>query len=265
MPSFEIIEARNTARLDGTYTEDLSGAQAWKGRKSKGMERQPEDIESCCHALRFSLISKLDGTKLNLNDSGCLPIKEGLTMGVARNTLESIYLWKNGIGEEGMRALAKPLAAIPRLKHLNLYRNRLGDKGSANLCKQISVGLCASTLHTLWLSDNNIHTFPQDILNISGLVRLFISQNKIKSVPKELALLESLTMVDLDHNPLEGLPGESFYTGMRRLPGPRWDLLRPHFRTQMGLDLPDEDADMTPRPDTVASASAPSKPVAQGS
>ena len=253
MPSFEILEARNTARLEGKYTEDLSGAQAWKGRKSKGMERQPEDIIACCHALRFCLISKLDGTKLNLNDSGCLPVREGLTQGVAQNTLESIFLWKNGIGEEGMRALAKPLASLPRLKQLNLYRNRLGDKGSAHLCKQISLGVCASTLHTLWLCDNGIHHFPQDILKITGLVRLFISQNKIRSVPTELGLLESLTMVDLDHNPLEGLPDEIFYTGMKKLQGPRWGLLRPHLRAQMGLDLPDEDDDMTPRPATAPS------------
>ena len=254
MPSFAILEARNTARLDGTYTEDLSGAQAWKGRKSKGMERQPEDVASCCHALRFCLISKLDGTKLNLNDSGCLSLKEGLTKGVAQNTLESIYLWKNGIGEEGMRAIAKPLAAIPRLKHLNLFRNRLGDQGSALLCKQLSLGVSAATLHTLWLCDNNIHSFPQDILKLTGLARLFISQNKIKSVPNELALLEDLTMVDLDHNPLEGLPDDTFYVGMRRLAGPRWEKLRPHFRTQLGLDLPDSDDDMTPRPATTASA-----------
>ena len=92
-----------------------------------------------------------------------------------------------------MRAIAKPIASLPRLSQLNLYRNRLGDAGSVFLCKQLSVGACAATLHTLWLSDNNIHTFPADILKIAGLARLFLSANKIKHIPHELALLEKLT------------------------------------------------------------------------
>ena len=41
---------------------------------------------------------------------------------------------------------------------INLYQNRLGDEGSAFLCRQLSLGVCAATLHTLWLSANNIHT-----------------------------------------------------------------------------------------------------------
>ena len=64
MPSFQLLETRNTWRLDGTYKEDLSGDQAWKGRKPKGQERMPADIPEACHALRFSLISKLDCTKV---------------------------------------------------------------------------------------------------------------------------------------------------------------------------------------------------------
>ena len=64
MPSINLLETRNKQRLDGTYTEDLSGEQAWKGRKSKGMERMPSDIAEACHVLRFSLISKLDCTKV---------------------------------------------------------------------------------------------------------------------------------------------------------------------------------------------------------
>ena len=64
MPSFELLQTRNTARLDGTYKDDLSGDQAWKGRKSKGMERLPADATECVHVLRFSLISKLDCTKV---------------------------------------------------------------------------------------------------------------------------------------------------------------------------------------------------------
>jgi len=60
-----------------------------------------------------------------------------------------------------------------------------------------------------------------------------------------LGLLEKLTLVDADHNPTAGLPEEVYYRGMTRLPGPRWDVLRPIFRNQMGLDLPDDDA--TPR------------------
>ena len=151
-----------------------------------------------------------------------------------------------------MRAIAKPIASLPRLSQLNLYRNRLGDAGSVFLCKQLSVGACAATLHTLWLSDNNIHTFPADILKIAGLARLFLSANKIKHIPQELALLEKLTEVDIDHNPTKGLPDDVYYRGMVRLPGARWDLLRPFFRTQMGLDLPDEDdfEDLSVRPKT---------------
>ena len=179
--------------------------------------------------------------QLNLNDSGCLPFEQGLTKGVARSTLEVVQLWKNGIGPEGMRAIAKPLAALPRLTELNLYRNRLGDEGSAQLCKQLSLGMCAATLHTLFLSDNNIHTFPADILRIKGLARLFLNDNKIKHVPKELGELDKLTLVDFDHNPLQGIPGDTYYRGMTRLPGPRWDLLRPIFRKDLGLDQEEED------------------------
>jgi len=143
------------------------------------------------------------------------------------------------------KCIAKPIAALPRLQQLNFFRNRLGDEGSAMLCKQLSLGVCAPNLHTLWLSDNNIHTFPDDVLKIPGLVRLFLSANKIKRIPQELGLLEKLTLVDADHNPTAGLPEEVYYRGMTRLPGPRWDVLRPIFRNQMGLDLPDDDA--TPR------------------
>jgi hypothetical protein len=64
MPSIELLTTRNVRRLDGTYTEDLSGAEAWKGRKPKGMERTPADVLEACHVLRFSLISKLDCTKV---------------------------------------------------------------------------------------------------------------------------------------------------------------------------------------------------------
>ena len=64
MPSIELLTTRNAHRLDGTYKEDLSGEQAWKGRKPKGMERTPADVVEACHALRFSLISKLDCTKV---------------------------------------------------------------------------------------------------------------------------------------------------------------------------------------------------------
>jgi hypothetical protein len=58
----------------------MTGAQmqAWKGLKSKGMERAPADVAECCHALRFCLISKLDGTRLNLQDDRCLPFEQGL-------------------------------------------------------------------------------------------------------------------------------------------------------------------------------------------
>ena len=68
--------------------------------------------------------------QLNLHDSGCLPLEQGLTKGVARETLETILLWKNGIGVEGIREIAKPLAALPRLAQLNLFRNCLGDSGT---------------------------------------------------------------------------------------------------------------------------------------
>ena len=68
--------------------------------------------------------------QLNLRDPGCLPLEQGLTKGVARETLETILLWKNGIGVEGIRAIAKPLAALPRLTQLNLFRNCLGDSGT---------------------------------------------------------------------------------------------------------------------------------------
>jgi len=91
------------------------------------------------------------------------------------------------------------------------------------------------------LSDNNIHTFPADILSIKGLVRLFLNANKIRLVPKALGELEHLTQVDLDHNPTEELPDTVYYRGMVRLPGPRWDLLRPIFRKELGLDKDEED------------------------
>jgi hypothetical protein len=313
MPSIQFLETRNASRLDGTYIEDLKGGQAWKGIKPKGMERTPADVTECCHALRFCLISKLDCTRvcpcspfnccvapnsiasrlgasqlftpfsiaqLNLCDPGCLSLAQGLTKGNARHTLEIIYLWKNGIGVDGIKAIAKPIGACPRLKELNVYRNRLGDAGALLLCKQLSLGACAAGLQTLWLSDNNICTFPEAILQIPGLVRLYLAQNRITIVPKELGLLEKLKLVDMDHNPTEGLPDNVYYRsrryfrmraalttfsilprflsgailclsqhlraassrrGMNRLPGPRWDLLRPIFRNQMGLDLPDED------------------------
>jgi len=243
MPSFHLLETNNTARLDGTYKEDLSGVHAWKGRKPKGMEYQPADLEQACHALRFSLISKLDGTKLNLKDSKCLPFEQGLTLGAARNTLEKMLLWKNGIGPAGIREIAKPLASLPRLYELNLSRNRLSDEGSHLLCRQLSLGVSAANLHTLWLSDNNIHTFPPDLLKLAGLCRLFLSVNQIKVVPSELGRLENLKHVDLDHNPTHGLPEDAYYVGSRRLPGPRWELLRGYLRRQLGLDLPEEDDD----------------------
>jgi hypothetical protein len=47
--------------------------------------------------------------------------------------------------------------------------------------------------------------------------------------------------VDLDHNPTEELPDTVYYRGMVRLPGPRWDLLRPIFRKELGLDKDEED------------------------
>ncbi len=61
------------------------------------------------------------------------------------------------------------------------------------------------------------------------------------------------TQVDLDHNPVAHattnttttttteLPDIVFYRGMVRLPGPRWDLLRPIFRKDLGLDKGEED------------------------
>lgn len=38
------------------------------------------------------------------------------TKGVARNTLETIFLYKNGIGVEGIKCIAKAMASLPRLK-----------------------------------------------------------------------------------------------------------------------------------------------------
>ena len=50
---------------------------------------------------------------------------------------------------------------------------------------------------------------------------------------------------DFDDNPIQGLPEFVFFRGMTKLPGPRWDLLRPHFEKELQLNLvgdePDDD------------------------
>uniref|UniRef100_A0A6U5Y735 Uncharacterized protein n=1 Tax=Guillardia theta TaxID=55529 RepID=A0A6U5Y735_GUITH len=173
--------------------------------------------------------------QLNLQDSGCLVLNEGLAKGKCRDTLRELYLWKNGIGYQGIKHISKALSNLPKMRELNLFRNRIGDPGCSLLCRNLSEGLCKQ-LQILWLGDNDITKFPEDVTKMPTLQRLYLNHNKITYVPPEISKLDNLIVLDLDHNPLKGIPEGTYFLGMTKLPGPRWELLKPHFQEELQSD-----------------------------
>ena len=81
------------------------------------------------------------------------------------------------------------------------------------------------TLQCLWIGDNRIQKFPTRLLGLKNLQSLHLNENQICEIPRQLAFMTSLQHLNLDHNKLTGLPDTLYFSGIKRLPGPRFGSL----------------------------------------
>lgn len=114
--------------------------------------------------------------------------------------------------------------AFRKLEYLSLYGNELNSvEGigmfSATPLKRLNLGGnkinvlpvdfgTLIKLEELWIDDNNLKSFPQEILQLISLRILRLSGNKITLLPTAIAKLECLEELALDRNMLASLPSE---------------------------------------------------------
>jgi len=68
--------------------------------------------------------------------------------------------------------------------------------------------LTLKNLKQLDLRDNNITEIPEGIKELKNLEQLSMFTNQLQNVPNAIGELENLKMLDLGNNPLENLPSE---------------------------------------------------------
>ena len=114
----------------------------------------------------------------NMGDSGLQYLCDA--MGNPHSSLELLYLNKNGITEDGARALAKMLKLNTSLTDLSLNYNHIGDRGVQVLCDVLKRD--NTTLKHLYLLDNRI------------------TDSSVNAIVKMVELHSALEQIDLGDN-----------------------------------------------------------------
>jgi internalin A len=99
---------------------------------------------------------------------------------------------------KGLTSLPSEIEQLTSLHSLYVNNNQL-----TTLPKEIGQ---LTNLRTLYLNDNRINSLPQDIENLVGLSSLHLSNNGIKSFPKEIIYLKGLKSLYLDENRIRSFP-----------------------------------------------------------
>ncbi len=125
------------------------------------------------------LISKITNTLTslvlsfnNIGDEGASALANNLP-----NTLQDLYLSSNNIGYEGASALANKLPNT--LTYLYLSSNNIGDEGASALANKLP-----NTLQALYLSSNNIgdegaEAIISNLSRLTSLSELYLKYNNI--------------------------------------------------------------------------------------
>jgi len=81
-----------------------------------------------------------------LADADCAAVARALRSAAARATCE-LCLGGNAIGDAGLQQLAPALAALPRLRDLEVWGNAFGDEGAMALAAALSEGAMVRGAH----------------------------------------------------------------------------------------------------------------------
>mmetsp|Transcript_30197 Transcript_30197/g.56130 ORF Transcript_30197/g.56130 Transcript_30197/m.56130 type:complete len:633 (-) Transcript_30197:945-2843(-) len=175
----------------------------------------------------FNTLTKLD---LSHNTLTALPPDVGNLA-----DLTSLTLRHNRLAR-----LPPELLGCPRLRHLDLADNSLGDPlfcapSSRDCptspllelteCLLTSNALCSlpqflcycSSLRVLNLNENQLTTLPPEISLLKSLTNLSVKQNQLRALPSSLGELTSLVELDLRKNQLSALPDLSGLAGLHVL------------------------------------------------
>jgi Leucine-rich repeat (LRR) protein len=166
--------------------------------KIRAMPRSPESNmnlwkqrlghvpDSVCQIGRLKMLRVLD---LGHNQLTRLPDE----IGGLPNLTDFLYLHDNRL-----TSLPPPLAAVTRLRYLNLSENAF--EVFPECISRIS------SLLELRMTDNRLHSLPDSIGQLSRLRELHVRNNNLTSLPGSIGELKELRQIDLRGNPLTELP-----------------------------------------------------------
>ena len=106
------------------------------------------------------------------------------------------------VSGRNIKTIPRQVLWFENVSCLNLYNCKL-ESISPEFCKM-------HQLRELCLNVNCLSSLPQNIGNLSGLVRISLSHNKLKSIPSSIGSLSNLEDIDVSYNKITDIPSEFF-------------------------------------------------------
>jgi WD40 repeat protein/Leucine-rich repeat (LRR) protein len=120
--------------------------------------------------------------------------------------LTILSIISHDISEIGAKSLSNLFSTCINLKSLILRGNCVRNEGARSICEVLKTLL---HLGCLDLSENEIDTFPTDLVHCTNLTELFIQHNKIRILPLDIGLHPHLMMLDILDNPIANVRPEN--------------------------------------------------------
>ncbi len=120
--------------------------------------------------------------------------------------LTTVSIISHDISEVGAKTLATLISSCFNLKCLILRGNHFRNEGASSICSVLKNPL---HLERLDLAENEIDTFPADLVHCTSLTELFIQHNKIRTLPLDIGLHPHLTILDILQNPIANVRPEN--------------------------------------------------------
>ncbi|EOD35128.1 hypothetical protein EMIHUDRAFT_373341, partial [Emiliania huxleyi CCMP1516] len=134
---------RRPPLLPSAFAAELEKKSFTNGKDDKPLVKR---LYEAAFKEQFGKATELKYGFLGWGDAEAAQLSEVLASGAAPR-LETLYLKRNKIGDEGCKALAAALGkegAAPRLEGLNLGSNQIGDEGCKALAAALKEGAAPS-------------------------------------------------------------------------------------------------------------------------